>query len=190
MKQLDSLTIETYTLLMIKEIASALLVPVLFISCASEEKESEHAKIFSATDNFTIDLNSGTYIDKVRNAIAIDAANPEFRAKMIPSYINIDKIDGISSEQTYTAYLTVLSEIDGESKYQLSVNGTVIGYGFAPATENDFSETQLNMGTLSLKTGDRIEVASSAVTIGKIPENGETAYSRGRWTALRLDPVH
>jgi len=106
---------------------------------------------------------------------------------MIPAYLTIEEV---SSEQNYTAYLTVMSEIDGESQYQLSVNGDVIGAGVAPATEDDFSKTRLNMGTLSLKTGDRIEVASNAVTNGKIPENGGTAYSRGRWTELSLEPVN
>lgn len=171
---------------MFKNLASVLFISVLLISCALKIKESGYLKTFSAIDDFTIDLNSGIYIDKDRNALAINAANPNFRAKLISSYLNID---GVSSEQSYTAYLTVLSEIDGESKYRLSVNGNVIGVGFAPATEDDFSETRLNMGTLSLKAGDRVEVASNAVTNGKIPENGGTAYSRGRWTHLSLDPL-
>jgi len=111
-----------------------------------------------------------------------ETAQSKIRTKMIPAYLTIEEV---SSAQSYTAYLTVMSEIDGESQYQLSVNGDVIGAGFAPASEDDFSETRLNMGTLSLKTGDRIEVASNAVTNGKIPENGGTAYSRGRWTQLR-----
>ena len=188
---MDSFFDDIYATFMFKKIALILLVSTLFIGCAPDIKETAiketaQSKIFSAIDDFIIESDSGLYIDTGRNALAIDAANPAFRAKMIPAYLTIEEV---SSAQSYTAYLTVMSEIDGESQYQLSVNGDVIGAGFAPATEDDFSETRLNMGTLSLKTGDRIEVASNAVTNGKIPENGGTAYSRGRWTQLRLEPI-
>ena len=182
---------DIYAAFMFKKFASILFVSALFVSCAPDIKETAikdiaPSKIFSAIDDFIIDSDSGLYIDTDRNALAIDAANPALRAKMIPAYLTIEEV---SSEQSYTAYLTVMSEIDGESQYQLLVNGDVIGGGFAPATEDDFSETELNMGTLSLKTGDRIAVFSNAVTNGKIPENGGTAYSRGRWTQLRLEPI-
>ena len=189
---MDSNIADIYAAFMFKKFAFIFLVSALFIGCSPDIKETAikdiaPSKIFSAIDDFIIDSDSGLYIDTDRNALAIDAANPAFRTKMIPAYLTIEEV---SSEQNYTAYLTVMSEIDGESQYQLSVNGDVIGAGVAPATEDDFSKTRLNMGTLSLKTGDRIEVASNAVTNGKIPENGGTAYSRGRWTELSLEPVN
>jgi len=126
----DSFLDDIYAAFMIKKIASILLVSTLFIGCAPDIKETAiketaQSKIFSAIDDFIIESDSGLYIT----------------------------IEEVSSAQSYTAYLTVMSEIDGESQYQLSVNGDVIGAGFAPATEDDFSETRLNMGTLSIASG-------------------------------------
>jgi len=88
----DSFLDDIYAAFMIKKIASILLVSTLFIGCAPDIKETAiketaQSKIFSAIDDFIIESDSGLYRDTDRNALAIDAANPAFRAKMIRKMI-------------------------------------------------------------------------------------------------------
>ncbi|MCZ6673528.1 MAG: hypothetical protein O7C75_11395 [Verrucomicrobia bacterium] len=45
---------------------------------------------------------------------------------------------------------------------------------------NENTEVQFDCGTANLETGAEIQVDFNAVTNGNIPENDETAYSRGR----------
>ncbi|MBU3020414.1 hypothetical protein [Aestuariibacter sp. A3R04] len=56
----------------------------------------------------------------------------------------------------------------------------------AQVTTTDYQENYFHLGPLTLKPGDIIAVLSKAVTNGKIPEKGGTAYSRGRWRGLVL----
>ena len=87
---------------------------------------------------------------------------------------------------TYTLRLVTLAEIDGESTYIVSINNKEIGRFTNPETTTDYQEIYFNMQDVELTKGDIIRVSSKAVTNGKIPENGGTAFARGRWRALVL----
>ena len=58
-----------------------------------------------------------------------------------------------------------------------------------PESSSDYTETVFDLGTVKLEPKDEIKVEFNAVTNGKIPENDETAYSRGRWRGLILTEV-
>ena len=90
----------------------------------------------------------------------------------------------IASQSFKNVILVTLGEIDGESSYRVLLNGNEIGSFTNNETTTDYQENYFNLGSLTLKPGDIITVQAKAVTNGKIPENGGTAYARGRWRGL------
>ena len=82
-----------------------------------------------------------------------------------------------------------LTETDGESSYRVSVNGKLLGAVTNPESINDYEEATFDIGPVVLEPKDEIKVEFNAVTNGKIPENNETAYSRGRWRGLILAEI-
>lgn len=141
---------------------------------------------FDALRDFTPDKHSAIpyykHIDK--NALAINAANKSYRngyasATLKHTFENDTPI-------TYDITLITLAETDGESHYRIKLNGHIIAEFTNPETQIDYSETSFTIEDIKLKKGDRVTVASKAVTNFKIPEHDETAYARGRWIALVL----
>lgn len=163
----------------------------LLAGCAEPTTQSPEAdtakKTLSAIHDFKIDEGSGVYVDEDRKALAIDAAQPNFRDTFIPAHHDVNWLE---SPQTYSAHLTVLSETDGESEYQVLINGQLLATVSAPETQTEFSPTIFDIGQVTLENGSRISVAATAVTNGKIPEGDGTAYSRGRWTQLTIEPIN
>ena len=90
---------------------------------------------------------------------------------------------------TYSGSLITVAENDGESIYKFLVNGTEIESFQNPKTSASFKRVRHDIGKVYLHENDIIEVFSKAVTNGEIPENNETAWSRGRWSQLVLVPV-
>lgn len=125
------------------------------------------------------------YLHKAENALAINAVNKAYRNKFAhANYVVQSKETG-----THNLTLVTLAEIDGESTYIVSLNNKKIGQFTNPETSNDYQEVYFSMQGVELSKGDIIRVSSKAVTNGKIPENGGTAYARGRWRALVLNKV-
>ena len=90
-----------------------------------------------------------------------------------------------SAQKTFkNVILVTLGETDGESPYQVLLNGNEIGSFTNSETSIDYRENYFDLGSLTLKPGDIISVKAKAVTNGKIPENDGTAYARGRWRGL------
>lgn len=160
-----------------------------------EEPEPSRGKHFAEAGPYDYLLNATTnffpvegqvpyYIDKRNQAAAINAAEKANRNGFAAAYCNFK-----FKPEKYRLDLVTLTETDGESEYQILLNGTVIGSFKNPATDQDYREVLFEVGEIDLKANDRIEVRFNAVTNGKIPENGETAFSRGRWRGLILTAV-
>ena len=84
----------------------------------------------------------------------------------------------------YNITLNTLSELDGESSYRVKVNGVLAGTFQNPTTTVDYAPASKTFNNIDVKNGDVIQVEFNSHTNGKIPENGGTAFSRGRWTSL------
>lgn len=121
------------------------------------------------------------YIDKGNGALAINAANKTQRDVFATARTVFKGGTGI-----YNAVLKTMTENDGESIYRVLVNGAVVAEVENPKTKASFENVTHNIGVLVLNEKDIIEVESKAVTNGEIPENQETAWSRGRWKSLEL----
>lgn len=122
------------------------------------------------------------YIDKRRKAIAINAA--QFKGEFAAATYTF-----LGETGSYDVKLRALAELDGESQYRIAVNGQevkevkrnpmIFGTGLP-----DYTPVTHTWKKLSLSKGDRIRVAASSETNGKIPEGQTTAYARGRFTQL------
>ena len=160
-----------------------------------EEEEVPRGNSFVGIPNYDYQLNATTnffpvegavpyYLDKRNRALAINAAKKENR-NAFSAAINNFKF----KPATYQVSLVTLTEIDGESEYRVSVNGKLLGKAKNPTGKEDYTEVVFDLGTVALEPKDVIQVEFNAVTNGKIPENDETAYSRGRWRGLILTEV-
>ncbi len=142
---------------------------------------------YAATDDFPT-INSGAvtyYKDTARTSLAIDAsilANRDKFARAVRSF------DGVAG--TYAVRITTLVEEDGESTYRLLVNGSVAATyqnpGIGAGSPLDLTPTNHLWSGITLQPGDQIAVESNTHTNGLIPENGGTAWARGRWQSLEL----
>ena len=152
----------------------------------SETKKPSTKIVLKAIEDFSIDENSEAvyYKDKKNKALGINAANKNYRSKYAVSKSLFKGETGM-----YKGMLVTLTENDGESEYQLKVNGTLMGTFKNEETNLPVATLFLNMGKIFLQKNDLIEVSSKAVTNGKIPENDETAWSRGRWAEIILLPA-
>ena len=112
--------------------------------------------------------------------MAINAVHTEYRNKYAFAEYEVTEKDAGTHQLT----LVTLTEIDGESNYQVLLNDHVIANIVNPETSVDYQEAYFKIDNVTLKQGDILKVSSMAVTNGKIPENGGTAFARGRWRAL------
>jgi hypothetical protein len=142
--------------------------------------------LLMATEHFEpVEGVPGYYVDKGRAALAINAAKKANRDGFAAARFEYPWKQGA----TFNLVLVTLTELDGESHYRVRLNGQGIGEFQNPETETDYREVEFTMKHIQLNQGDILTVESNAVTNGKIPENDETAYSRGRWRGLVLqDP--
>ncbi|MGY3792869.1 carbohydrate-binding protein [Aquimarina sp. 433] len=122
---------------------------------------------------------SPAYKDNARNALAINAA--QYKDKFAAAEATFNGESG-----TYDINLATLTEIDGESTYRVSVNGTRIGEFVNPTTSTDYTASGTTFTGIQVTKGDKIRVEFNSHTNGTIPEGNSTAYSRGRWTALNF----
>ena len=134
----------------------------------------------SEFSNISISGFSPAYVDNTRNALAIDAT--QFKNTFAAAESNFNGQTGI-----YDIRLNTLTELDGESTYNLKVNGTLVGTFTNPTTNTDYAPAGKTFQGVSVRQGDVIRVEFNSNTNGKIPEGNSTAYSRGRWTSLNLE---
>jgi hypothetical protein len=117
------------------------------------------------------------YKDGKQQALAIDASR--YKDKFAAAEAVFPGPSG-----TYDIVLTTLAETDGESTYQLLVNGTRVGEFQNPPTEEDYKPVHHRWKQVPLKQGDVVKVAFSTHSNGRTPEGAGFAYARGRWRAL------
>ncbi|MDC9526766.1 hypothetical protein PSH54_14905 [Pseudoalteromonas sp. Angola-30] len=143
---------------------------------------TDYTRILYAVDDFKIE-NTGEipyYLHKAESALAINAVITAYRNKFAHAEYTVQAKEA----GNYTLRLVTLAEIDGESIYIVSINNKEIGRFRNPEITTDYQEIYFNMQDVELTKGDIIRISSKAVTNGKIPENGGTAFARGRWRAL------
>jgi len=123
------------------------------------------------------------YKDEKNGALAINAAKKELRDKYAVAHTIFN-----GKSEAYHMSLVTMGENDGESSYVVKLNGTVIDSLTNAPTEATYNLQHHNLGLQYLEPDDVLQIASKAVTNGLIPENDETAWSRGRWNKLILNP--
>lgn len=141
--------------------------------------------VLEATVDFPI-IDSGTvpyYRHTARDALAINAADPSYRDVFARAETTYSGASGV-----FDITLMGLAELDGEAEYKLWINGVLIGEATNFVTSVDYMPAAHRFEDITVTTGDAIAVESLANSNGKIPENGEFAFARGRWTELRLIP--
>ncbi len=122
------------------------------------------------------------YHHEVEHTLAINAGNPEFRNRFARATYTVKGRNPVVYDMT----LVTLVETDGECDYRVWVNDRMVGEFKNPESDVDYAEVYFKMEAVELKPGDVIAVESNAVTNGKIPERGGTAFARGRWRGLVL----
>ena len=81
-----------------------------------------------------------------------------------------------------------LTETDGESRYRVFIDGELLKEFQNPETGKDYEPHVESLGVVDLEVGTVIRVECKPETNGKIPEGDGTAWSRGRWTKLTVEP--
>lgn len=163
--------------------------PVLVVGDALDDPDDRADTIitYTALTDFP-DITSGEvpYIRDTRfNALAIDASIEENRDRTAQASRIFEGTTGL-----YDVEITTLTEEDGESTYRLLVNGEEVATYTNPSVFEDRPrDLQPNFNTwesIALKDGDQLTVESNSQTNGLIPEDGGTAWARGRWRQLEL----
>ena len=131
------------------------------------------------------ELGDGTvpyYKDNPRDALAINAANPDHREVFARATTTFE---GSSGE--YDVTITALGELDGECEYRFLVNGQVVGTAVNNSVSTDYAIQQHVFSNINIPANAEIAVESNSVTNGLIPEGDITAYARGRWRTLTIE---
>lgn len=149
---------------------------------------SAQSVTLDATEDFSV-LNAGEvpyYIDKGNDALGIDARKIEYRNLFARATTPF-----VGSSNLYDVTFTYMTEEDGEPLYRLLVNNQVVGtYRGAYIGKDSAKDLQPNTHVwrgISLNPKDEIAIESASHTNGEIPENGGTAWARGRWQSLSFD---
>lgn len=134
-----------------------------------------------------INLDSGEvpyYVDDAgdRNALAINAADPELRDKFARAEHVFTGTDGL-----YDITINALGEIDGDGTYRLLVNGVVQGELVNTPVTVDYTVIEHLFQAIALSNQDVIGVESKAVSNDMIPEGDGFAFARGRWRSVTID---
>lgn len=156
------------------------------------EVKSIKAITYSAVADFDINTSSKAkyykniplgYNGNPNSALAINAADKTQRDQFARARLVFKNPSGL-----YHGAFITMAENDGESVYKILVNGTEIKQFRNPETAADYERVRHTIDPIYLHKNDIIEVVSKAVTNGKIPENDETAWARGRWSQLAFSP--
>lgn len=154
-------------------------------SCSSKTKGCTNVTMSAIKDfnNLSINTFVTAYKDNTRNAIAIDAAI--YKDKVAASESVFRGASG-----NYNITITTLTELDGESSYNLYVDGKMVGNYQNPSTTVDYRATIKTFENIEVSHGATIRVSSNSTSNGKIPEGNGFAYSRGRWSKLDFECIY
>ncbi|MBK1825466.1 DUF5060 domain-containing protein [Haloferula rosea] len=150
----------------------------------------ETCYVYDATSDFP-DITSGDvdyYADNGNDALAIAANIVENRTGFARASRAFDGPTG-----TYDVTITTMTEEDGESTYHLLVNGVQVATYTNPYVFVEQGNSPLDLqphthtwSGISIPNGATIAIESNADTNGEIPENGGTAWARGRWQQIEI----
>lgn len=167
-----------------------LLLPLLMIPHLSwAQGANTQSIVLDATEDFSLNHSASApyYIDKVHDALAIDARVLEYRNLFAYA---ATQFNGESGE--YDVRLTILTEEDGEPIYRLWVDDKLKAVVRAPyigeGSDKDLKPVTVTWQNIKLQKGAQIALESNTNTNGEIPEHGGTAWARGRWQTLELLP--
>lgn len=140
---------------------------------------------YLATNDFT-NISAGAvnyYKDNSNNALAINAGNVAARDQFAKAELTFPGDSG-----AYDVKITTLTEEDGECTYRLLINGVEKGsYQNPRVTAAGDSQPNVHIwSNVLIQKGDTLAIESNTNTNGLIPENGGTAWARGRWRQLDL----
>lgn len=153
------------------------------MQCEDLIYECSESYTLRALNDFSLNQVEGyrpAIVDDANGALAIDATLYKNEFSAVQTIFN-----GVSA--VYNLQLHTLTEVDGESTYQLYINGNLSGTFQNPTSETDFLPTGTVFEELAVQKGDTLRVAFNSHTNGNIPEGDTTAYSRGRWTHLVIE---
>lgn len=146
--------------------------------------------VYDATTDFP-DTTSGDvdyYVDNGNDALAIAANIEANRTGFARASRTFDGATG-----TYDVTITTMTEEDGESTYRLLVNGVQVATYTNPFVFIQQGNSPLDLqphthtwNGISIPNGATLAIESNADTNGEIPENGGTAWARGRWQQIAL----
>jgi hypothetical protein len=135
-----------------------------------------------AVDFTNLNVSSVSYeVETAHDALMINAAETTYRDAFATASTPFAGRAG-----TYDITLTTLLETDGESPYEVLVNGVVVGSVTNSTTSTDYALENHVFSEITIPSGATISVRSKAVTNGLIPEGDGTAYSRGRWRQIEF----
>ena len=128
------------------------------------------------------------YVDNANDALAIAANIEANRTGFARASRTFDGATG-----TYDVTITTMTEEDGESTYRLLVNGVQVATYSNPFVFVQQGNSPLDLqphthtwNGISIPNGATLAIESNADTNGEIPENGGTAWARGRWQQIAL----
>jgi hypothetical protein len=126
--------------------------------------------------------------EKSNQALSIDASVVGNRSGFARASRSFDGDRGL-----YDVKITTMTEEDGESTYRLLVDGKEVANFQNPhvgkASPRDRRPHSHWWKKIPLTKGDVFSIESNAHTNGEIPEDGGTAWSRGRWQKIEFFQV-
>lgn len=162
----------------------AILLSFAFNACNSKEDCTPFS--VSSIEQFAAVEKEGFvpfYIHRGIDALAVNS-------EMYENQFAIAAYTFEKKKGEYEIKITTLLEVDGESTYQLMINGTQVAQIINDKTEVDFTEKIYSFGKFNLNQGDVIGIAFNNISNEEIVEyNGEYAFARGRWKNLIFERV-
>ncbi len=143
--------------------------------------------VYDARDDFINTTNGDVpyYQDKGNNVLGIAANIVANRTGFARASRTFDGATG-----SYDVTITTMTEEDGESIYRLLVNGTKVATYtnpyVGPGSPLDLQPNTHTWSGISIPNGATIAIESNADTNGKIPEDGGSAWARGRWRQIEF----
>lgn len=155
-----------------------------------EDKPPVESLLFKALTDFP-DINAGEvpyYQDNSRQALAINAANLDYREKFARAVRSFAGPSGV-----FNVAITTVIEEDGESTFRLLVNGEIVATFqnpyIGPGGERNNQPHRHLWRNITLMAGDELAVESDTHSNGELPEPGGFAWARGRWRQIALQIV-
>ncbi len=140
------------------------------------------ATVHSAIKDFKLGPFEGfvpSYVDNARKALAINAA--KFPGKKSAAEMQYEGNPG-----KFDIALMTMTETDGESTYELYINGKLIDKIQNPVAKRDYEKVTKVFPNVALQAGHKIRVVFNAASNGKVAEGDGFAFSRGRWTGIAI----